>query len=65
MSDITMCKGGDCPYKNNCYRYTSKHEELCQSYFVDIPLKDGKCDLYWGKNAEDIWNELKEIFKNK
>ena len=69
MPDITMCKGQVgaiiCPYKDKCYRYTAKADKLYQSFFVGLPLKDGKCDMYWGDNAEGIWNQLKEIIKDK
>jgi hypothetical protein len=27
------------------------------------PIKDGKCEMYWGENAESVFNQLKEIFK--
>ena len=57
--DITMCKGSigaiDCPYKNQCFRYTAKADEY-QSYFMELPLKNGKCDHYWGDGGEAIWS---------
>jgi hypothetical protein len=62
--DITKCLGEieelNCPYKENCYRFTAKADELYQSYFVELPLKNNKCDHYWGKDGEKIWNNLKE-----
>jgi len=61
MSDITMCSGKDCPFKESCYRYTAKFEELGQLYFIEPPIKDGKCDFYWGENAQGIWNQLNSI----
>ncbi len=60
MPDITMCDGKECPVKKKCYRYTAKPSEY-QSYFVEAPIKDGKCDYYWGENQEQIWNSLKDI----
>ena len=36
-----------------------------QSYFMEAPIKDGKCDYYWGENAESIWNQLKEIMRDE
>ena len=59
--DITMCVGTDCPHKEGCYRFTAKANEYRQSYFTVPPIKDGKCEYYWGENAEFIWNQLKEI----
>ena len=39
MPDISMCKGGSCSLRLNCYRYTAKAEPLGQSYFSDPPYK--------------------------
>ena len=63
MPDITMCPGTNCPQKEKCYRYTAKPCEHWQSYFIDAPIKHGKCEMYWGKNAESVFNQLKEITK--
>jgi hypothetical protein len=30
---------------------------------MESPIKDGKCDMYWGEDAESIFNQLKEITK--
>ena len=62
MADITMCPGTNCPHKETCYRFTAWIGEY-QSYFMEAPIKDEKCDMYWGANAESIWNQLKEITK--
>ena len=60
--DITKCHGQtgatNCPYKENCYRFTAKADEYAQSYFIELPLKNNKCDHYWGKNGEKIWNKI-------
>jgi hypothetical protein len=68
MADITKCKGINCPVKDNCYRYTARDSGLYQSWFVDDnvgKMVDNKfsCDVYWGKNLEKAWEELKEITK--
>ena len=60
--DITMCVGTDCPHKEKCFRYTAKPSEY-QSYFMEAPIQDEKCEMYWGENAESIWKQLKEITK--
>ena len=52
-NDISKCPGNDCPYKEECYRYTVKADRL-QSYsdFAAL-LEDGKkCD-YFIDNGED------------
>jgi hypothetical protein len=61
MPDITMCDGTNCPHKEKCYRYTANPSEFRQSYFAEPPIKDGKCDHYWGEQSEAIWNQLKDI----
>jgi len=57
MPDIAKCMGTGCPYKESCYRYTAKPNEYRQSYFMEPPIKDGKCEMYWGEN------QLKDIMK--
>ena len=49
MPDITMCKGDDCPLKENCYRCTATPDDLWQSYFINPPYDEEKkeCDHYW------------------
>ena len=58
-----MCKGTGCPIKEECYRYTAKADELYQAYFSESPIADNKCEMYWGKQATSIWNQLKDITK--
>jgi hypothetical protein len=64
MADITKCNGQGCPVKEKCYRYTAK-ESMYQSYFSEPPIKDNKCDMYWGENSEYIFNQLKEIINKQ
>ena len=63
--DISLCPGTDCPHKESCYRYTAKPNEYRQSYFSVAPIKDGKCDMYWGEKAEAVFNQLKDIVEGK
>ena len=65
MADITKCVGTDCPKKESCYRFTAPVTDFRQSWFCECPLKDGKCDMYWGANAESIFNQLKDITNGK
>jgi hypothetical protein len=60
MPDITMCKGTGCPVKDECYRFTASPSDY-QSYFVDPPIKDGKCEMYWGTRQTYIFDMLKDI----
>lgn len=77
MPDITMCKGGACPLRLNCHRYTAKAEELGQSFFVDLPYKMNflfdddnnglgvvttACSFFW--NNKDYENERPKTGNN-
>jgi hypothetical protein len=65
MADITKCIGTGCPVKEKCYRYTTKSSEFRQSWFCEIPLKDGKCDMFWGENAQSVFTQLQDILTPK
>jgi len=30
---------------------------------MEIPIKDGKCDMYWREASKGIWDYLKKIVK--
>ena len=49
MSDITLCKGGECPKKDKCYRFISVGDGR-QSYFTKPPYEKKKCKYYWKKD---------------
>lgn len=69
MPDITKCRGTDCPVKEKCFRFTSEPSEFKQSYFADVPGKlegnEFTCNMYWGENAQSIWNQLNDIVNGK
>lgn len=46
--------------KDTCHRFTDPASEY-QSYFTESPIKDGKCDMYWGQALQDIMDILQEI----
>lgn len=46
MADITMCAGGHCPMKMDCYRHQAPPNNYWQTYFSHIPIVDGKCDYF-------------------
>lgn len=39
MPDICMCRGVNCPLKEDCYRYTREPNPYRQAYFDVIPAK--------------------------
>jgi hypothetical protein len=61
--DIPMCKGRDCPLTESCYRYTVDVSK-CQSYFIESPFKNGRCELYWGDDIQGIYETIQK-FKKK
>jgi len=63
MADITMCKGTNCPVSTKCRRYMATPNPHRQSYFTEVPFENGKCEMYWGENADSIWEQLTEILK--
>jgi hypothetical protein len=54
MSDITMCKGTNCPHKENCYRYVAKANDCWQAFFVKVPYDPyaEDCEYYWSNGYE-------------
>jgi hypothetical protein len=66
---MTKCTGKDCLVKENCKRFTAKGKTVWISwFFVEPPFKivDDKftCEMYWGQNAQAVWNELLKATKN-
>ena len=49
MPDMTMCRGGECPIRETCYRYTAQPCDVRQSYFIEPPYEDGICEYYLPK----------------
>lgn len=45
MPDITLCHGGDCPQKEQCYRFTAS-PSMRQSYFAEPPHKGAACEYH-------------------
>jgi hypothetical protein len=52
MTDITKCKGDGCHVKGTCYRFTAT-AGWHQSYFMNPPIKDGECEMYWDTNTNE------------
>jgi hypothetical protein len=49
MPDISMCAGGNCPKKQDCYRFIAKPSQYMQTYFVHPPydVKEQTCEMFW------------------
>jgi hypothetical protein len=48
LPDITMCKGGKCPFQQKCWRFLAC-PIIYQSYFEKVPYneKSKSCDYFW------------------
>jgi len=69
MADITMCKGSGCRARNHCYRFTATPHEYRQSWFVQTPGSDKKCEYYYEMEVDKmLYNvidvETGEIYVN-
>ena len=64
MADITKCSGEGCPLKDMCYRFTATGSDY-QSYFTTPPVKDNKCEMFWGQSSEYLMQYLKDIVDGK
>ena len=53
MADIAMCSGKGCPLKERCYRYTAPVNPIWQSYFTNVPYKNGECEYYWDNSYKE------------
>ncbi len=51
MADIAMCMGGECPVKENCWRYMAPTSRW-QSYLATPPYDEEGCDYYWDMNEK-------------
>lgn len=65
MADITKCKGDECSIKESCYRFTAKASEFWQSWFLNSPIKDGKCDMFWGVENDYTMKQIKDILNGE
>lgn len=61
MPDITMCQGGECPVKFNCYRHVAVPTAEWQSYFDGIPFdfNSNKCQEFDPMRQIDALNLIK------
>jgi len=68
MPDITMCKGDNCPLKDQCFRYTAKPSEY-QSYLPKEPYtlekNEFKCNMLWTKNNQSVLDQLNSILNGE
>ena len=69
MPDITMCNGDGCRARNHCYRFTATPSVYVQSWFVQTPCDNKKCDYYYEMEVDKMFYnvidaETGEIYVN-
>jgi len=59
MADISMCKGGECPDKNECYRHRAMPSPRWQTYFTAVPYnkQEEVCDMFLPIHTGDNLSE--------
>jgi len=51
MADIAMCLGGECPVKEDCWRYMAPSSRW-QSYLATPPYTEEGCEYFWDMNEK-------------
>ena len=51
MDDTAMCKGDDCPIKEDCWRFMAPASRW-QSYLATPPFTEEGCDYFWDMNEK-------------
>jgi hypothetical protein len=64
MADITKCSGEGCPFKQDCYRFTADASDY-QSWFMEVPIKDDECDMFWGVQNDYTMKQIKDILNGR
>lgn len=59
MPDITMCDDKTCPMRGKCYRYLAIQSTHRQSYFMESPRDNEKCDYFLAVQQRQRINEQK------
>jgi hypothetical protein len=51
MADHAMCKGGECPVKEDCWRYMAPASRW-QTYLATPPYTEEGCEYFWDMNEK-------------
>jgi hypothetical protein len=51
MADYAMCKGDECPVKEDCWRYMAP-SGIWQTYLATPPHTEEGCDYFWDMNEK-------------
>ena len=60
MPDISMCLGGDCPLRKDCYRYRAVPYKR-QIYITQPPIVDNECENFWQIEEKHRVRDMCEI----
>ena len=63
MVDISLCHGGKCPRKNDCFRFRALPDPRRQSY-MDFPGMDGLSDCDDFKPLDRAISKLRDSTKS-
>jgi hypothetical protein len=63
-NDITMCRDSSCKANLSCKRYITAPDKY-QSYFCESPRKGDSCEMFWGVQAEYVFNYLESVCKGE
>lgn len=64
MSDISKCKGGNCPLADKCWRYLAPAEPLYQSYLEEgWDDKTRECPHFWNNTPPPFDKDRSEKHK--
>ena len=62
MPDITLCDGVGCPLAQKCYRVNATINSTNQSWFVEAPYQNGKCEHFWDIDWKKNMKASDELF---
>ena len=64
MPDISMCPGGDCPHKEDCYRYKAKASSSQSFTDFNAERVTGNCSSFmrlWKRKRVDEQGSIKKV----
>ena len=63
MTPETFCTDKECPYKGICMRWSTSSD--IEWRFTESPRKGDSCDMFWGRNQQNILDKLERIVKGE
>ena len=63
MTVETFCRDEECPAALICGRFSSN--EGVEWRFTESPRKGDSCDMFWGRNQQNILDKLESVVKGE